>query len=376
MAVTPADTQFRKVFLLLLVGGLTIGLIVLLQAFLLTILVTAVMSGLIYPLYARILRRVGGRAHLAAGLTVVLTLLTVVGPLAGIVSLVVSQALLITDNIRPVVERFMSEPTYLDQQLRLLPGYQYLEPYRGQILITVGDVVNSIGSFLVSSLSNTTRGTVSFLFHFFIALYTMFFFFIDGPGMLAAVLDHLPLHRDEKELLKERFVSITRATVKGTIVIGVIQGTMSGAAFWMAGIPNAAFWTVVMVVMSILPLIGGALIWVPASLILFATGSVTSAILLAIFCALVVGSVDNVLRPRLVGQDTKLHDVVILFSTLGGLLVFGPLGFIIGPILAGLFVTAWQIFGIAYREELIDGTPRILNADGEVAGDGSRAEDK
>ncbi|MCR4376031.1 MAG: AI-2E family transporter, partial [Acidobacteria bacterium] len=340
--------------------------------FLLTILVTAVMSGLIYPLYARILRRVGGRAPLAAGLTVMLTLLTVVGPLAGIVTLVVSQALLITDNIRPVIERFMNERTYLDQQLRLLPGYQYLEPYRGQILITVGDVVNSIGSFLVSSLSNTTRGTVSFLFHFFIALYTMFFFFIDGPGMLAAVLDHLPLHHDEKELLKERFVSITRATVKGTIVIGVIQGTMSGAAFWMAGIPNAAFWTVVMVVMSILPLIGGALIWVPASLILFATGSVTSAILLAIFCALVVGSVDNVLRPRLVGHDTKLHDVVILFSTLGGLLVFGPLGFIIGPILAGLFVTAWQIFGIAYREELIDGTPRILNSDGEVAGDGSR----
>jgi predicted PurR-regulated permease PerM len=372
MAVTPADTQFRKAFLLLLVGGLTIGLIVLLQAFLLTILVTAVMSGLIYPLYARILRRVGGRAHLAAGLTVVLTLLTVIGPLAGIVSLVVNQALVITNNIRPVIERFMNEPTYLDQQLRLLPGYQYLEPYRGQILITVGDVVNSIGSFLVSSLSNTTRGTVSFLFHFFIALYTMFFFFIDGPGMLAAVLDHLPLHHDEKELLKERFVSITRATVKGTIVIGVIQGTMSGAAFWMAGIPNAAFWTVVMVVMSILPLIGGALIWVPASLILFATGSVTSAILLAIFCALVVGSVDNVLRPRLVGHDTKLHDVVILFSTLGGLLVFGPLGFIIGPILAGLFVTAWQIFGIAYREELIDGTPRILNSDGEVAGDESR----
>ena len=372
MAVTPADTQFRKVFLLLLVGGLTIGLIVLLQAFLLTILVTAVMSGLIYPLYTRILRRVGGRAPLAAGLTVVLTLLTVIGPLAGIVSLVVSQALLITDNIRPVIERFMNEPTYLDQQLRLLPGYQYLEPYRGQILITVGDVVNSIGSFLVSSLSNTTRGTVSFLFHFFIALYTMFFFFIDGPGMLAAVLDHLPLHHDEKELLKERFVSITRATVKGTIVIGVIQGTMSGVAFWMAGVPNAAFWTVVMVVMSILPLIGGALIWVPASLILFATGSVTSAILLALFCALVVGSVDNLLRPRLVGHDNKLHDVVILFSTLGGLLVFGPLGFIIGPILAGLFVTSWQIFGIAYREELIDGTPRILNADGEVAGDGSR----
>lgn len=366
--ITP-DTQFRKTFLLLLVVGLSIALIVLLQAFLLTILVTAVMSGLLYPVYSRLLSRVGGREPLAAGLMVVLTLLVIVGPLAGIISLVVSQALIITDNIRPIVERFVSEPTYLDQVLRQLPGYQYLEPYRGQILTTAGDVVNSIGGFLVSSLSNTTRGTVSFLFHFFIALYTMFFFFIDGPEMLSAIMDHLPLHHEEKELLKERFVSITRATVKGTIVIGVIQGAMSGVAFWLAGIPNAAFWTVVMVVMSILPMIGGALIWVPACIILFATGSVTSAIVLALFCALVVGSVDNLLRPRLVGHDTQLHDLIILFSTLGGLLVVGPLGFIIGPILAGLFVTAWQIFGIAYREELLDGTPRILAPDGEPAED-------
>jgi predicted PurR-regulated permease PerM len=366
MAVNAADTQFRKAFLLLLVGGLTVALVVMLQEFLLTILVTAVISGLLYPLYTRICDRLGGRDTLAAALTVLLTLVMVVAPLLGIISLVVTQAVGITENIRPIVDRFVTEPTYLDQLLRQLPGYSYLEPFRSQILSTVGDVVNSIGAFLVGSLSSTTRGTVSFLFHFFIGLYTMFFFFIDGPGMLNAILDHLPLHHDEKDLLKERFVSITRATVKGTLIIGVLQGVMAGLAFWVVGIPNTTFWTVVMVVMSILPLIGGAIVWVPACVFLFATGEVANAILLALFCGLVVGSVDNVLRPRLVGHDTKLHDLIILFSTLGGLIVFGPLGFIIGPILAGLFVTAWQIFGISYRDELVDGTPRILNASGEV----------
>jgi predicted PurR-regulated permease PerM len=369
MAVVPGDTLFRKAFLLLLVGGLTVALVILLHEFLLTILVTAVMSGLLYPVYTRILARVGRRPNAAAGITVFLTLLVVVGPTLGIISMVISQALDITANVRPIVERFVSEPTHLDQQLRLLPGYQHIEPYRGQILTTAGNVVNSIGRFLLGSLGNTTRGTVSFLFHFFIALYTMFFFLIDGPGLLRTVMDHLPLHAHEKDLLKERFVSITRATVKGTIVIGVIQGTLAGVAFWIAGIPNAAFWTVVMVALSILPMIGGALIWVPACIILFATGSVTSAVLLAIFCGLVVGSIDNLLRPRLVGQDTKMHDLVILFSTLGGIIVFGPLGFILGPILAGLFVTSWQIFGSAFREELVDGSPRILGADGEVADD-------
>jgi predicted PurR-regulated permease PerM len=295
--------------------------------------------------------------------TVLGTLVVIVGPLLGIVSVVVSQAASIVENIRPIVDRTINEPTYLDRMLRNLPGYDLVAPYREQIVTTAGDVVNSIGRFLMTSLSNTTRGTVSFLFHFVIALYTMFFLLLDGPGMLRAGLDHLPLYDAEKELLTDRFVSVTRATIKGTIIIGIIQGTMAGLAFWAVGIPNAAFWTVIMAVLSILPLIGSALVWVPASIILFASGAVTKAILLAVFCALIVGSIDNVLRPRLVGHDTKMHDIVILFSTLGGITAFGPLGFIIGPVLAGLFVTGWQIFGLAYRDELVDGTPRILTED-------------
>jgi predicted PurR-regulated permease PerM len=118
----------------------------------------------------------------------------------------------------------------------------------------------------------------------------------------------------------------------------------------VVGIPDVVFWTVVMIVLSILPLIGGALVWVPAAIILAATGHVIQAVLLVLFCSVIVGSVDNVLRPRLVGRDTKMHDLMILFSTLGGLIVFGPVGFILGPVLAGLFVTSWEIFGLAYRD--------------------------
>ncbi len=357
------ETNFRKAFLLLMVGALTIGLLIVLRGFLLTILVSALMAGLVYPVYCWLAGRLGDRTHWAAGITLLLTFIVIVGPLLGIVSLVVSQAASIVENVRPIVDRTINEPTYLDRMLRDLPGYDLLAPHREQIVTTAGDVVNSIGRFLMTSLGNTTRGTVSFLFHFVIALYTMFFLLLDGRGMLGAVLDHLPLHASEKALLTDRFVSVTKATIKGTIIIGVIQGATAGLAFWAVGIPNAAFWTVVMAVLSILPLIGSALIWVPASIFLFATGAVTKAILLVAFCALIVGSIDNVLRPRLVGHDTKMHDIVILFSTLGGIAAFGPLGFIIGPVLAGLFVTGWQIFGLAYRDELVDQTPRIVTAD-------------
>lgn len=344
------EHRFRRLFLLLLVVGISIAFLVLLRSFLMTILLAATFTGLTYPLYTRLTTALGGRRYAASGITLLIVVLVVVLPLIAIFGVVLNQAMRVTGSITPVVERFLSEPTYLDQQLERIPGIEFIEPYRNDIVTRAGDVVNALGGFLISSLSNTTRGTVSFVFHFFILLYTMFFLLVDGPAMLRRVLSYLPLTADDGQQMKDRFVSVTRATIKGTIVIGIIQGAMSGIAFWAVGIPDVTFWTVVMIVLSILPLIGAALVWVPAAVILAATGHVTQAVLLVIFCSLIVGSVDNVLRPRLVGRDTKMHDLMILFSTLGGLIVFGPVGFILGPVLAGLFVTSWEIFGIAYGD--------------------------
>jgi predicted PurR-regulated permease PerM len=150
----------------------------------------------------------------------------------------------------------------------------------------------------------------------------------------------------------DKFVSVTRATLKGTILIGAAQGLMGGIAFWAVGIDGPIFWGMVMTVMSIIPGVGGALVWVPAAIILAVTGSVWPAVGLALFCSLVVGSVDNLLRPRLVGRDTQMHELMIFFSTLGGLSLFGVTGFILGPLLAGLFLTAWEMFGVAFRQEI------------------------
>jgi len=150
----------------------------------------------------------------------------------------------------------------------------------------------------------------------------------------------------------EKFVSVTGATLKGTILIGAAQGMLGGLAFWAVGIDGPIFWGTIMTILSIIPGIGGALVWVPAAIMLVATGEIWRGIALAVFCALVVGSVDNLLRPRLVGQDTRMHELLIFFSTLGGLMLFGATGFILGPILAALFVTVWEMFGIAFRTSL------------------------
>jgi predicted PurR-regulated permease PerM len=363
------DLRFRRGFLLFLVTLMTLGLIWVLWSFLLTILMAALMTGLVRPFYLRLARWMGDRRAAASAITIVLILVLVVVPLVVLVGVVVNQAVRVTAGIGPVVQRLASEPTFLDQQLQKLPYGDRLGPYREMILSRGGDIVGGVGTFLVGSLSNTTMSTVTFVFQFFILLYSMFFLLMDGPGMLRGILTYLPLHDDEKARMVARFMSITRATIKGTIVIGIIQGGLSGLAFWFIGIPAALFWTVVMVVMSILPAVGGALVWVPAAVVLLALGQVWKAIFLVVFCGLIVGSIDNLLRPRLVGRDTKMHDLMILFSTLGGIIAVGPIGFIIGPLLAGLFTTSWEIFAVAFREDLRDGSSQIVRVGVDIIDD-------
>jgi predicted PurR-regulated permease PerM len=180
----------------------------------------------------------------------------------------------------------------------------------------------------------------------------MFFFLMDGDKLLAKILYYLPLEDKDERLMLEKFTSVTRATLKGTAIIGILQGGAAGVAFAVVGIPSAIFWGAIMTVLSIIPGIGSALVWGPAAVILLANGHYLKGAGLALFCGLVVGSLDNLLRPRLVGRDTQMHELLILFGTLGGIVMFGIAGVIIGPILAALFVTVWEMYGMAFRDLL------------------------
>jgi predicted PurR-regulated permease PerM len=347
-----SDVRFRQAFLILLVGAISIAFIAMISTFLLTILMAAIFSGVAYPVYRRLRRLLGGRQALASITTIVLLLALVMVPLGAVMGAIANQALRVSNNVRPRLQRMVDRPGEIEPRLRALPGFGYIEPYREQILRKAGELAGSTGSVLVNAISATTVATAVFVFQFVVMLYTMFFFLIGGPGLLRSVLAYLPLTESDKDRMIERFVSVTRATLKGSVLIGTAQGMLAGLAFWAVGIDGALFWGAMMAVLSIIPGIGGALVWVPAAIILAATGDVWRGAGLAAFCGLIVGSVDNVLRPILVGRDTQMHELMIFFSTLGGLLFFGAMGFIVGPILAALFVTAWEMFGSAFRSEL------------------------
>lgn len=346
------ESRFRQAFLLILLGGITVAFIAVVRAFLLTILLAAVFAGLSHPVFRRLTRRFGGHAVPAALTTLLLLLVLVLAPLIGVLTAATNEALRLSDTVTPRIQQLIKDPASLDAQLRGLPFYRVLEPYRDQILTRAGELLGSTSAMVLSVISATTVATASLVFYFFVLLYTMFYFLTDGPDILRAVLVYLPFDDSDKDRVLDRFLSVTRATLKGTVFIGAAQGLLGGLSFWVAGIDGAVFWGTVMTVLSIIPGVGGAVVWVPAVVILAIGGDWGRALGLTAFNALIVGSVDNLLRPRLVGRDAQLHELMIFFSTLGGLMMFGPMGFLVGPVLAGLFVTAWEMFGTTFRREL------------------------
>jgi len=342
----------NKSVLLIVVLFISAVFLSMIRAFLMAIFLAGLFSALVHPLYRRFVGWTGGRRAIASLTTILLITLFVLLPLAGLMGIVTAQAIKVGESVKPWVQQQIASPSTLFAKLEALPFYDKVLPYRDVIFQKAGEMVGKISAFLIDSLSSAAMGGVNFLFMTLVLLYTMFFFLMDGDQLIRKILYYLPLEDDDEQRMLSRFTSVARATLKGTAVIGVLQGGLAGLAFAVVGIPSAVFWSVLMVLLSILPGIGTALIWIPAAGILAAKGLWPQAIGLVIFCGAVVGSLDNVLRPRLVGKDTQMHELLIFFGTLGGIMMFGFVGFIIGPIVAALFTTIWDIYGLAFKDVL------------------------
>ena len=362
-SVTPAVTSgnarrsvssslMGRAFLIVLVLVISFLFFKMIRSFLTALLLAGIFASLAQPLYRRTVRLLRGRRRAAAIAVLALVVLVVLLPLAGLLGLVTAEAIKVGEAAVPSVQDKLNNPYELETWLQTLPFYDRIEPYRDDIMLRAGQAVGFLSRLLISSLSAATSGTLNFLFMLGVMLYAMYFFLEQGGRLVDRILFYLPLEDAEERLLLEKFRSVTRATLKGTAVIGLLQGALAGLALAVAGVPSALFWGALMVVLSVIPGIGIGLVWLPAAIVLVAGGNTLAGVLLAVFCGGVVGSIDNVLRPRLVGKDTKLPDLLILLSTLGGISMFGMLGLIIGPILAALFVTVWEIYGRVFADVL------------------------
>ena len=194
-------------------------------------------------------------------------------------------------------------------------------------------------------------------------LYLAFFMLRDGAKLIPILIRALPLGDERERLLMQKFAEVTRATIKGSLVVAMVQGALGGLIFWILEIPGPVLWGVVMTVLSLIPVVGASLIWLPVGLYLLAIGNTSDGIILISFGAIIIGLVDNILRPILVGRDTKLPDYLVLLSTLGGFSMFGMTGFVLGPLIAVLFITFWEIFSREFNV-MIEDNPVEIEVEG------------
>ncbi len=288
-------------------------------------------------------------------LSSVLTLLTIVVvlfiPLWTVGGLVVQESIQVYNRISN--ESIESSQTNLINNT--IVALSYLERYgikQDVIKEKLTSLAQSTSSWLARQAVVLGQATFSVIISFFLMLYILFFLLRDGKKIGQAIFHVLPFGHEREQGLFRNFTLITRSIFKGTLVIAVLQGSIGGVLFWITGIEGVLLWTIVMMMFSIIPAIGPAIIWFPTGIVLLLTGSVWQGVVVLSGGFIVISLIDNILRPILVGRDAKIPDAIVLISTLGGLTLFGITGFIIGPIIAGFFLSMWKIFEVDYREDL------------------------
>jgi predicted PurR-regulated permease PerM len=240
-----------------------------------------------------------------------------------------------------------------------------IDPARLQSQLSSAAV--QVSQFVASRALAIGQDTLRVTIYFFLMLYLLFFFLRDGSRMLEGVVRALPLGDERERHLLERFAAVSRATIKGTLVVGIVQGAIGGIAFALLGLGAPALWGVVMALLSIIPAVGPALVWIPAAAILFTGGKIVSGVALVIIGIFVIGLADNLLRPLLVGRDTQMPDYLILLSTLGGLAGFGLAGIVIGPVIAAFFVSVWDMAVEEFGDEAQMGSATPADSESNTA---------
>lgn len=334
----------RRFFLVMLVGvSLLFGLV--LQPFWGAVFWACALAVIFYPLQQFLLLRVSRRRGRIALLTLLCAVLVVVLPLLAVATSFAQEGVSFYQKLQSGAidpARFIDAVRSAFPEVTALLREFGVEPDSLKQRLSEFALVAS--RFLATEMLAIGQNAAGVFLNTALMLYLAFFLLRDGPKLIRLLIDALPLGDEREKLLLAKFAEVTRATVKGNLVVAVVQGSLGGIIFYLLDIPAPVLWGVVMACLSLLPAVGAALVWGPVAIYLYAVGQVWSATILLVYGATVIGLADNILRPLLVGRDTKLPDYIVLFSTLGGISLFGINGFVLGPLVAALFMVFWQIF--------------------------------
>ena len=341
---TRAYLEQRVLAVLLLAASLALAWILL--PFYGPILWGAIIAMIFAPLYRRLLRRLKHRRSAAALLTMTIVLLIVVLPAALVVAALASEAAYVYQQLQSGA---WNPALYLRGVFEALPGWVTTLLDRFGLVnfdVLQRRLTNALAQgsqFIATQALGIGQITFELLAEVFIALYLAFFLVRDGDALGRLMLRALPMAPEHKQELVEKFTTVVRATVKGNLLVAAIQGTLGGLAFWVLGVTGALLWAVLMAFLSLLPAVGAGLVWLPVALYFFFSGALWQGLALVAWGVLVIGLVDNLLRPMLVGKDTRMPDYIVMISTLGGMATIGINGFVVGPAIAAMFIAVWHI---------------------------------
>jgi predicted PurR-regulated permease PerM len=348
------DLEFKS--LLLLVLAATMLFLLIIWPFFGAVCWAVFIAIVFWPLHQRFVRGSHGRRNMAALASLVTILLIVILPMAMVIASITEEASLMVAKMRSG-EIQLSQ--YFQRMLAALPewarsllqrfGVGDLALLQQKLLATI----TASGQVLTSRVVGIGQVTLDFIVAFFVMLYVLFFMFRDGEQLTQSIARAIPLQPQNTRRLLTQFATVVRATVKGNIVVALVQGALGSLAFWVLGLPGAVLWGAVMALLSLLPAVGAAMVWGPIALYYFFTGALVQGIGLTLWGAFVIGLVDNVLRPILVGKDTRMPDYLVLVATLGGIVVFGLNGFVIGPVIAAVFLVSWEMLASARQQSTI-----------------------
>ena len=342
--------RFARYSLLIIVLVATVVFLNMIKDFLVPVILAAVIAGLFFPFYAWLLKRTRGHKSLSSFVCCALLSLGLLLPVFVAANLGAREAARLCQSAGPQA-RALFEGN-LEERVQSLSLIRKLHLENVPLPHTSEHLAKQGSDLLDKAVSAVSRGTFELIATLGITFFTMFFFFRDAPELLAKLKYLSPLADNYLDELIRRFVSVSRATVKGTLLVALIKGTLGGLSFWAFGIQAPVLWGVVMVFLSILPIVGPWLVMYPAALILLFGGHVGQAIALFLIATFVVGLVDNLLQPTLIGRDSGMPELMVFFSTVGGIGLFGVTGFIVGPVIAALFLTLLEIYGKEFSQQL------------------------
>jgi predicted PurR-regulated permease PerM len=306
-----------------------------------------VLAILFAPVYRWLLKKTHQKPNLSALITLFLIVFIVILPLSLIAVSLVNQAASVVDMVK---SGELSMGMFFKRIMAILPQWVIglLERFDLTSLATIEQKITAAASQVSQVVARQAIYVGSYTFDLlvsmFIMLYLVYFLIRDGHSLAGRIKTAVPLPRKYKQRLFTNFTTVIRATVKGNVLVAIAQGVLGGLAFWFLGVQGAVLWGTLMAFLSLLPAIGAAIVWAPVAIYFLATGAIWQGVALTVWGVVVIGLVDNLLRPLLVGKDTKMPDYVVLLSTVGGMALFGLNGFVIGPVVAALFIACWDLF--------------------------------